>query len=284
MNSYQLQVDETTGFLKKALPEKPVWAMVLGSGLGQLAEDMNGKIVIPYSEIPHFPVSTVEGHHGNLIFGYWENVPVLVMQGRFHFYEGYTMKEVTFPIRVFGAWGIKNLLVSNAAGGLNPNQELGEVMWISDHINHMGTNPLIGQNIQKWGSRFPDMSVVFRHDWVEKAFAISQSHGQKTSKGIFMAVTGPTFETPAEYQAFRILGADAVGMSTVPEAIVAHHMGINLLGFSVISDLGVAGKIEKIDHLSVLQSVKMAEAKLKLILSDLLKYLEEDVANNDWHY
>jgi purine-nucleoside phosphorylase len=273
MKNYVDQASETVDFLKQLFPEKPKWAMILGSGLGNLTEEMTGKTVISYSEVPHFPTSTVSGHAGNLVFGYWANIPVLVMQGRLHYYEGYTMQEVTFPVRVFGEWEIKNLLVSNAAGGLSPTHELGEVMWISDHINMMGTNPLIGKNHQKWGERFPDMSEVYRQDWIEKALTCSALHGQKSSKGIFMAVSGPTFETPAEYQAFRALGADAVGMSTVPEAIVAHHMGMHLLGFSVISDLGVPGKIEKIDHLTVLQSVKMAEAKLRLIVADLLQNL-----------
>jgi purine-nucleoside phosphorylase len=262
---------EVLSFLQKICPERPDWCMVLGSGMGHLAEDIKNPTAIPYGEIPHFPVSTVSGHAGRLIFGEWGTKKVVVMQGRFHYYEGYSMAQVTLPVRVFGLWGIKKLLLTNAAGGLNPNQKIGEVMWIADHINMMGTNPLIGTHDEKWGDRFPDMSQVYHRNWHIKALEISKKEGLTSSAGVYMGVSGPTYETPAEYKAFRILGADAVGMSTIPEAIAAHQMGIKILGFSIISDLGVEGKIEMLSHSMVVNEVEKTAEKMRKVVPQILE-------------
>ncbi len=257
-------------FLQAKNPERPEWLIVLGSGMGHLAEDIENQMVIPYGEIPGFPVSTVAGHAGRLIFGEWAGKKVLVMQGRLHYYEGYTMAQVTLPMRVFGLWGIQKLLLTNAAGGLNPDQKIGEVMWISDHINLMGTNPLIGRHQDKWGTRFPDMSRVYNREWLRTALQISAEEGLMASSGVYMGVSGPTYETPAEYKAFRIMGADAVGMSTIPESIVAHQMGMKILGFSIISDLGVEGKIESISHDIVVREVEKTAEKMRKVIPGIL--------------
>lgn len=267
------RIDAALSFLQSHFPNTPEWVMVLGSGLGSIAEELEEPHIIPYQEIPGFPVSTVVGHAGRLLVGKWAGKQVLIMQGRFHYYEGYSMQEITIPMRVFGLWGIRNLLVSNAAGGLNPAHSIGEVMWISDHINAMGNHPLIGPHRPEWGARFPDMSSIYRSDWRQKALEISEKYGQKTSQGVFMAVSGPTYETPAEYRAFRNLGADAVGMSTVPEVIVAHQMGLSILGFSVISDLGVEGKVVEVSHQKVVEEVRKVAERMGMVLKDLLPML-----------
>jgi purine-nucleoside phosphorylase len=268
------QARETLEFFKKIYPSVPDWAIVLGSGMGDLVADIENSITIPYSEIPHFQISTVQGHAGKMTFGSWAGKSVVVMQGRFHFYEGYPLTQVTFPMRVFGLLGIKNLLLSNAAGGLNPHQKLGEVMWISDHINFMGTNPLIGPHREAWGSRFPDMSQVYDPHFLRGALKISEKHGLLHSRGIYMAVTGPTYETPAEYKAFRVFGADAVGMSTVPESIIAHQMGMRIVGFSVISDLGIEGKIEAISHEMVVKEVEKTAGKMRQVVPEVLGLID----------
>ncbi len=265
------QAEEILEFLKERCPQQPEWLVVLGSGMGHLAEDIENQQVIPYGEIPHFPVSTVAGHAGRLIFGEWAGKKVVVMQGRFHYYEGYSMAQVTLPMRVFGFWGIKKLLLTNAAGGLNPRHKIGEVMWISDHINLMGTNPLIGPHEEKWGNRFPDMSAVYAPEWQKNALEISKSEGLQSSAGVYIGVSWPTYETPAEYRAFRILGADAVGMSTIPEAIAAHQMGMKILGFSIISDLGVEGKIEAISHSMVVREVEKTAEKMRKVIPRVLQ-------------
>ena len=248
--NYLQQVYEALDYIRSKCKQTPELALVLGSGMGDIALEIRNAISIPYSEIPNFPVSTVPGHAGKLIFGELGTKKVVAMQGRI--------------------WGIKNLLLSNAAGGMNPGQDLGEVMFIKDHINAMGTNPLIGPHLPEWGQRFPDMSQVYRKDWIELAMEIATKAGQKNSLGVYLAVTGPTYETPAEYKAFRNLGADAVGMSTVPEAIVAHQMGMDCLAFSVISDLGVEGKIVRINHEMVVEEVNKVANRMQGIIKELI--------------
>jgi purine-nucleoside phosphorylase len=255
-------------YLKALSPTPPDLAMVLGSGLGDIAEELSDAQFIPYDSIPGFPVSTVPGHAGRLVMGKWAGKQVVVMQGRFHFYEGYSMQEVTLPIRVFGLWGIRNLILSNAAGGLQATQQIGEVLWIRDHINGLGAHPLIGPHKAAWGARFVDMSQVYRPDWIASALKLCERYQQPASQGVYMAVTGPTYETPAEYRAFRIMGADAVGMSTVPEAIVAHQMGMNCLAFSVISDLGIEGHAVPVSHTEVVEEVRKVAARMRQILKD----------------
>lgn len=268
------RIDAALSFLQSHFPETPDLVLVLGSGMGSIADGLEHAKAISYQDIPGFPVSTVPGHAGRLLVGSMSGKRVLIMQGRFHYYEGYSMHEITIPMRVFGLWGIRKLLVSNAAGGLNPGQSIGDVMWISDHINAMGDHPLIGPHRPEWGARFPDMSNIYRKDWRQKALEICQGHGQKASEGVFMAVSGPTYETPAEYRAFRNLGADAVGMSTVPEVIVAHQMGFSILGFSVISDLGVEGAIQAVSHEIVVEEVKKVADRMGRVLTELVGELK----------
>jgi len=243
-------IKETVSFLKERTGKTPELAIILGTGLGQIAEDIEVSHSIDYHDIPHFPVSTVEGHKGRLIFGKLGGREVVALQGRFHFYEGYTMQEVTFPVRVLKYLGIKTLIVSNAAGGMNPEFEVGDIMIINDHINLM-PNPLIGKHYPEFGERFPDMSETYNRELIRKAQGIAADEGLTVRTGCYVGVTGPTLETPKEYEYFRIIGGDAVGMSTVPEAIVAHQMDITIFAVSVITDLGVPGKIIEITHQDV---------------------------------
>lgn len=225
---------------------------------------------IPYEDIPNFPVSTVKGHSGKLIFGTLGNKKVVAMQGRFHFYEGYTMSEVVFPVRVMKFLGVSHLFVSNASGGVNPSFEVGDIMIINDHINLFPTNPLIGKNYDELGPRFPDMSEPYDHALIKRAKEIAENNAIKLVEGTYAGLTGPTLETPAEYQYVRNIGADAVGMSTVPEVIAARHMGIPCFGFSIITDLGVPGKIIEMTH-EIVQGVAVnAEPKMTLIIKALL--------------
>ncbi len=242
----------------------PETAIILGTGLGSLVHEITDKYEINYSEIPNFPVSTVEGHSGKLIFGKLGNKDIMAMQGRFHFYEGYSMKEVTFPVRVMRELGIKTLFVSNAAGGTNPDFEIGDLMIITDHINLFPEHPLRGKNIE-YGPRFPDMSEAYSKELIAKALEIAQEKGIKVQQGVYLGTQGPTFETPSEYKMFHILGADAVGMSTVPEVIVANHCGIKVFGVSVITDLGVEGKIVEVSHEEVQKAADEAQLPQNLV-------------------
>ncbi len=241
------KVQETVNYIKSKTNFSPEFGVILGSGLGGFTEDIAIEFTLPYNEIPNFPVSTVEGHKGALVFGTIGDKKVVAMQGRFHFYEGYDMKEVTFPVRVMRELGIKTLFVSNAAGGTNPAFEIGDLMIIRDHINFFPEHPLHGKNIE-YGPRFPDMSEAYSKELINKALEIAKEKGIKVQQGVYIGTQGPTFETPAEYKMFHILGADAVGMSTVPEVIVANHCGIKVFGVSVITDLGVEGKIVEVSH------------------------------------
>ena len=227
--------DEAADYLRSHTTVRPEVAIVLGSGLGKLADRIEHPDVIPYAQIPHFKVSTATGHKGNLIFGHLGGRPVVAMQGRFHYYEGYTMQEVTFPMRVFSRLGVTTVMVSNAAGGLNPDFRVGDLMIITDHISFM-PNPLIGKNIEEMGPRFPDMTTVYSRRLRQKAFAAAEAMGVTLRQGVYVAETGPTYETPAEYRMYHQLGGDAVGMSTVPEVIVARHCGMEIFGMSVITN------------------------------------------------
>ena len=229
-------------------------ALVLGSGLGAFADELEDARAIPYSEIPGFARPTVEGHAGRLVVGRAGGATVAAMQGRFHFYEGYTLEEVTFPVRVLGLLGAKSLVLTNAAGGLNNSYEQGALILISDHLNLMGTNPLLGRNDERFGPRFPDMTEVYDREYQEAAIAEAREMGLELRRGIYAALTGPSYETPAEIRMMRLLGADAVGMSTVPEAIVARHMGLRVLGLSCITNMA-AGVLDKpINHEEVIET------------------------------
>ena len=263
------RIQETADFLKSKMHTHPETAIILGTGLGSLVNEITNKYEIGYETIPNFPVSTVEGHSGKLIFGKLGNKDIMAMQGRFHFYEGYSMKEVTFPIRVMRELGIKTLFVSNAAGGMNPSFEIGDLMIITDHINFFPEHPLHGKNIS-YGPRFPDMSEAYNKALIRKADEIANEKGIKVQHGIYIGTQGPTYETPAEYKMFRILGADAVGMSTVPEVIVANHCGIQVFGISVITDLGVEGKIVEVTHEDVQKAADAAQPLMTTIMRELI--------------
>ena len=263
------KIQETAAFLKGKMHTSPETAIILGTGLGSLADEITEKYEIKYSDIPNFPISTVEGHSGKLIFGKLGNKDIMAMQGRFHYYEGYSMKEVTFPVRVMRELGIKTLFVSNASGGTNEAFEIGDLMIITDHINYFPEHPLRGKNIP-YGPRFPDMSEAYDKELIRKADEIAREKGIKVRHGIYIGTQGPTFETPAEYKLFHILGADAVGMSTVPEVIVANHCGIKVFGISVITDLGVEGKIVEVSHEEVQKAADAAQPKMTTIMRELI--------------
>lgn len=263
------RIQETAAFLRSKMHTSPETAIILGTGLGSLTNEITDKYEIHYEEIPNFPVSTVEGHSGKLIFGKLGNKEIMAMQGRFHFYEGYDMKEVTFPVRVMHELGIKTLFVSNAAGSMNPEFNIGDLMIITDHINHFPEHPLRGKNIP-YGPRFPDMSEAYDKELIRQAKQIAAEKGIPIQQGIYIGTQGPTYETPAEYKMFRILGADAVGMSTVPEVIVANHCGIRVFGISVITDLGVEGKIVEVTHEDVQKAADEAQPLMTTIMRELI--------------
>lgn len=264
------QINEAVKFLQSQTKTKPEIGIILGTGLGGLAEEINTVKEIPYKDIPHFPVSTVKGHSGKLVFGELGGKQVMAMQGRFHFYEGYTMQQVTFPVRVMKALGIQRLFVSNASGGVNPDFEIGEIMLITDHINLFPGNALIGKNIDELGPRFPDMSDAYDKGMISLAETIAKEKGIRVAKGVYAGLTGPTLETPAEYKMIRILGADTVGMSTVPEVIVARHMEIPCFAVSIITDLGVEGKIVKVSAQDVIDVANRQEKNMTSIITELI--------------
>lgn len=264
-------IKQTTEYLKGRIGEIPNTAIILGTGLGELANEIDDKREISYEDIPNFPISTVEGHSGKLIIGKLGGKDVLAMQGRFHYYEGYTMQQVTFPIRIFKALGIEYLFVSNAAGGMNPSFDIGDIMLIEDHINMFPEHPLHGKNYDELGPRFPDMSVPYDVNLRLMAMEIAKEKNIKLQHGVYVGVQGPTFETPAEYNFFRIIGGDAVGMSTVPEVIVANHAKMKVLAFSIITDLGVIGKIVEVSHEDVQKAAKIAQPKMAEIMRTIVQ-------------
>lgn len=261
---------EAADYIQEKTALKPSVGIILGTGLGGLVSEIEIVKEIPYTEIPHFPISTVKGHSGKLIFGKLGGKSVVAMQGRFHYYEGYSLQEVTFPVRVMKFLGIERLFVSNASGGVNENFEIGEIMILNDHIDLFPGNPLIGKNYEELGPRFPDMSEPYSHEMIEQALKIAERNNIKVSQGCYAGLTGPTLETPAEYSYVHSIGADAVGMSTVPEVIVARHMGIPCFAVSIITDLGVPGKIKKVTHQDVIEVAAKQEPKMTLIMKELI--------------
>lgn len=269
---------EQISFTTKSIQDRikgfiPQVGIILGTGLGGLVKEIIVEHVIPYEEVPNFPVSTVEGHSGKLIFGKLGGKNVMAMQGRFHFYEGYDMKQITFPVRVMKAMGVKTLCVSNASGGMNPKFKVGEIMIINDHINLFPTNPLIGKNINELGPRFLDMSEAYNKKYIALAKQIASENNIEVSEGVYAGLTGPCFETPAEYRYLWRMGADAVGMSTVPEVIVAKHGGMDCFGISIVTDLGVEGVVQNVSHEEVQQVANSQEPKMTLIMKELIARL-----------
>jgi len=265
-------INETVSFIKEKVKLQPDVAIILGTGLGGLADDIAVDTYLRYEDIPNFPVSTAPGHHGRLIFGKLGGRNVMAMQGRFQYYEGYSMQELTFPIRVMKYLGIKYLFISNASGGLNPEFEIGDMMIQDDHINLL-PNPLIGKHIDEFGDRFPDMSESYNPELIRRAEEIAEKNNIRIRKGCYVGVTGPTLETPKEYQYFRIIGGDAVGMSTVPEVIVAHQMGIPCFAISIITDLGVPGRIVEVSVEDVQKAASETAPKMTFIMEKLIETL-----------
>lgn len=264
------KIKQTADYIRQQVEEMPKTAIILGTGLGALVDHIEDKKYIPYSEIPNFPVSTVEGHSGNLIFGRLGNKKVMAMQGRFHYYEGYDMKQVTFPVRVMKALGVETLFVSNAAGGMNKDFVVGDIMVITDHINLFPENPLRGKNYAELGPRFPAMTEAYSLKLIELADEIAKEKGIRLMHGVYVGTPGPTFETPAEYEYFRIIGGDAVGMSTVPEVIVANHAGMRVFGVSVITDLGGKEVREVPTHEEVQKAAEAAQPKMMEVMRELV--------------
>ncbi len=273
MTDLRKQIEEAVGFLQTRTALRPPIGIILGTGLGGLAREITAEVVIDYVEIPHFPLSTVESHHGKLIFGTLAGKKVVAMQGRFHYYEGYTLQQVTFPVRVMKFLGVGTLLISNAAGGMNPNFSRGSIMIITDHINLLGDNPLIGPNDDTLGPRFPDMSEPYSRELITMAEEVALDMKIKTERGVFVAVPGPNLETRAEYRFLRMIGADAVGMSTVPEDIVANHMGIRVLGFSIITDECFPDALAPANVDEIIAVANATEPKLTAIMRGVVERL-----------
>lgn len=273
MEDLKAKITESVQFINQKSKVKPKIAIILGTGLGELAEDIQEKEIIPYSEIPNFPVSTVQSHSGNLVLGKLGNKEVVAMQGRFHYYEGYSLKEVTFPVRVMKKLGANTIIISNAAGGMNRFFKRGDLMLITDHINLFGDNPLIGPNDEELGPRFPDMSEAYNQKLIELAKKVALKEKIRLQEGVYAGLTGPTLETSAEYRFLISIGADAVGMSTVPEVIVANHMGMKVLGISCITDLAIDGVIVK----TSVEEILKAAADSEPIMTKLIKKVIEKI-------
>ncbi len=273
MTDLRKQIEDAIGFLQTRTTLRPPIGIILGTGLGGLAREITAEVVIDYAEIPHFPLSTVESHHGKLIFGTLAGKKVVAMQGRFHYYEGYTLQQVTFPVRVMKFLGVGTLLISNAAGGMNPNFSRGSIMIITDHINLLGDNPLIGPNDDTLGPRFPDMSEPYSRELITMAEEVALDMRIKTERGVFVAVPGPNLETRAEYRFLRMIGADAVGMSTIPENIVANHMGIRVLGFSIVTDECFPDALAPANVDEIIAVANATEPKLTAIMRGVVERL-----------
>ncbi|MCX7823491.1 MAG: purine-nucleoside phosphorylase [Syntrophobacterales bacterium] len=267
------KVEEAKAFISKKIPYLPEIAIILGTGLGEVAEAMEREIIIPYERIPHFPVSTVEGHQGKFIVGRFEERPVIALQGRFHLYEGYSSKDIAFPIRVIKSLGVNLLIISNAAGGLNPLFEPGDIMLIVDHINFTGENPLIGPNLETWGPRFPDMTEPYSKRLRAIAKTVARENRIPLKEGVYIGVTGPSMETAAETRMFRLLGADAIGMSTVVEVIAAVHLGMEVLGFSIITNVNRPDCYEPVPLEKVIARASSTAPTLLRLVSMILRRL-----------
>jgi len=259
-------IREAADFIRSRVSVKPKIGIILGTGLGSLVDGIEMVGAVDYDKIPHFPVSTVESHAGRLLFGHLKGKPVVCMQGRFHYYEGYSFKQITFPVRVMKALGIEILIVSNASGGMNPNFSRGDIMLIKDHINFFPGNPLIGPNDEELGPRFPDMYETYDFKLQEIAREVALDQKLKLQEGVYVGLTGPCIETAAEYRMLRIFGADAVGMSTVPEVIAAHHQGTRVLGFSIVTDIGLPDAMKPLS----LEDVIAAAGRTEPTLRDLI--------------
>ena len=264
------KVQETVDFIKDKTNFNPEYGVILGSGLGSFTDDIQIQFTLKYADIPNFPISTVEGHKGALVFGTINSKKVVAMQGRFHYYEGYDMKQVTFPVRVMKMLGISKLIVSNAAGGVNPDYKVGSIVLIKDHINMMPEHPLRGHNEPKFGPRFVNMSEPYSRKMISKAKQIATELEIPVKDGVYLALQGPTFETLAEYRMVKAIGADCVGMSTVPEVIVARHMELETFGISVITDMGDEASIDTITHNEVLEAANAAEPKVRQLIKELI--------------
>lgn len=265
------KIKEACEFIKERIEGIPQIGLILGSGLGSMADEVQNKVVIKYSDIPNFPVSTVQGHAGQFVYGTLEGKRVIMMQGRFHFYEGYDLKTVTFPVRVLKMLGIENLIVTNAAGGVNLDFKPGDLMIISDCINFSGANPLIGKNYEEFGPRFPDMSAPFNKELINIALAASREENVPVVKGTYFMFSGPNYETPAEIRMVRILGGDAVGMSTVPEVIAANHSGIRVLGISCITNMAAGILDQPLSHQEVIETSNRARDNFQKLICGILK-------------
>lgn len=275
IETQRLQIREAVDSIRSRTILQPRVGIILGTGLGGLVDEIAIETILDYGTIPHFPLSTVESHKGRLILGTLAGVPVVAMQGRFHYYEGYTMRQVTFPVRVMKALGIGTLLISNAGGGMNPLFRRGDMMVITDHINLLGDNPLIGPNDDALGPRFPDMSQPYHNGLISLAEQVALDLGLPLQKGVFVAVAGPNLETRAEYRFLRSIGADVVGMSTVPETLVAVHMGLRVCGFSIITDECFPDALEPVDTAAIIRTANETEPKLRAIMTGLVARLTE---------
>jgi len=264
-------IDAVVTYIKEQCGLVPEIGLILGSGLGVLANEIENETKLPYSEIPEFPVSTVEGHVGQLVFGQLNGKNVVAMQGRFHFYEGYSLDKVTFPVRVMKELGVTTLIVTNAAGGINESYKPGDLMLITDHINNMGTNPLIGPNDPEFGVRFPDMSEAYSKQFLQLARDIAKRNNIDIKEGVYIGNTGPSYETPAEIRMLRTLGGDAVGMSTVPEVIVARHMGIQVLGISCISNMAAGILDQPLTHDEVIETTEKVKANFLQLVKQIVQ-------------
>ncbi len=277
MKNYVDAVNEATDFIRTKVNFVPRAALILGSGLGDLADAVADPVVIHYGDIPHWKKSTAPGHAGRLVCGTLSGVPVVVMQGRLHGYEGYRPQETTFPVRVFGCWGVKTLIVTNACGGVNWQFSAGDVALITDHINLTGKNPLTGPNVPQWGPRFPDMSEAYSRRLIDLAEKAARSLGQIVRRGVYIGMSGPSYETPAEIRMARALGADLVGMSTVHEVIAANHMGMEVCGISCVSNLAAGMRLVRLSEEEVLHQMALASDRISALICKLLEHLDDKV-------
>jgi len=273
MSNLMEKINETMQTIRGITTDNYEIGIILGTGLGGLVDEINVEHEIDYADLPHFPLSTVESHSGKLIFGSINGKKIIAMQGRFHYYEGYSMQQITYPVRVMKFLGVKTLLVSNACGGMNPLFSKGDVMLMVDHINLLGDNPLIGKNEDELGPRFPDMSEPYSLELIELAEKVALKNQIKVQKGVYVAVPGPNLETKAEYRFLRLIGADVVGMSTIPENIVANHMGMKVLGFSIITDECFPESLKPVDVKEIIATAMEAEPKMTLIMKEVIKAL-----------
>lgn len=270
---YTEKLSEARRYLNEKVNIIPEMGIILGSGLGGFVQIMEDKVSIPYRDIPNFPVSTVEGHKGELVFGKVHGRPIVAMQGRFHYYEGYNMQEVTFPVRVMQVLGVTGLIVTNAAGGINPAFHPGDLILIKDHINMMGDNPLKGANLSNLGPRFPDLSEGYDLEWRQKALPIAQELGINPQEGVYAAMSGPSYESPAEIRFLRTIGADLVGMSTVPEVIVANHGGMRVLGISCVTNMAAGILPQRLSHAEVMETAERIEKQFVRFVQALVRAL-----------